>query len=239
MLQIVPRLNRFLWHLSITSFIAKSSFHLKVQRSPSAHKDHPHTCQLGLCVRSMFKVRQKRKRRRGHAGYLSRKIMREHLDTCPSRWSSCPRKQFLPSAWKTTAAVCHPSAPCFLPDTIHIFGFHSAPDFKVKGEMWSRNLEAVPRTPQSKMVAMHMIRNLWVDCWWRLHRSSCSISGCFLFLSLKKYSQVKCHCVSLWTADRYSCIYCNPSFICLSKLTRTFAGYSERRFEVTLMSHCC
>lgn len=138
MLQIVPRLNRFLWHLSITSFITKSSFHLKVQRSPSAHKDHPHTCQLGLCVRSMFKVRQKRKRRRGHAGYLRRKIMREHLDTCPSRWSSCLRKQFLPSAWKTTAAVCHPSAPCFLPDTIHIFGFHSAPDFRVKGEMWSR-----------------------------------------------------------------------------------------------------
>lgn len=94
MLQIVPRLNRFLWHLSITSFIAKSSFHFKVQRSPSAHKDHPHTCQLGLCVRSMFKVRQKRKRRRGHAGCLRRKIRREHLDTCPSRWSSCRRSSF-------------------------------------------------------------------------------------------------------------------------------------------------
>lgn len=62
------------------------------------------------------------------------------------------------------------------------------------------------------------------------------ISGLLLFLLLKQYCQVKCHCIRLWTGNCYSCIH----FI-LSKqnLLGTTQGCLEPSCRISDSSECC
>lgn len=74
---------------AITPSSTKSTFEIRVQRSPPAQRVHTDTCQSSLSVWTMFKVKEKRKKWKVNVlACLWRKIRTEHLDTCPSRWSS-------------------------------------------------------------------------------------------------------------------------------------------------------